>query len=88
MFSIRAEEDIWSSVASELMMCSDQVVVEILPIWRLPMLGSFTRRYLCSHDNGSTIFHLLCDASIFGEGRVLFLRMGEGFALSGLEQPA
>jgi len=81
----RAEEDIWSSVASKLMMSSDQMKsADLAACRRLPMLGSFTPRYLCSHDNGSAIFH----ASIFGEGRMLFLRMGEGFALSGLEQPA
>ena len=63
-------------------------LADLLACRRLPMLGSFTRRYLCSHDNGSTIFHRLWYASILGEGRMLFLRMGVGFALSGLEQPA
>ena len=90
-------EDIWSSVASKLTMHSDQMTsgfsgsgdtADLVAYRRLPMLGSFTRTYLCSHHNRSTIFHRLCDASIFGEGRMLFLRMGEGFALSGLEQPA
>ena len=65
----RAEEDIWSSVASKLTMHSDQMKSGFsgsgntadLACRRWPMLGSFTRRYLCSHDNGSTIFHRLCD---------------------------
>ena len=64
--------------------CSGSGNAADLACRRLPMLGSFTRRYLCSRDNGSTIFHRLCDASIFGEGGMLFLRMGVGFALSGL----
>ena len=90
-------EVIWSSVASKLTMHSDQMTsgfsgsgdtADLVAYRRLPMLGSFTRTYLCSHHNRSTIFHRLCDASIFGEGKMLFLRMSEGFALSGLGQPA